>query len=63
MELPPPSVYRARKLLNTLARRTCEHVAEQQAEALTRCAYEYSNRQLHDVVAALVDKVRTVRAA
>jgi serine phosphatase RsbU (regulator of sigma subunit) len=34
----------------------CE--AEQQAEALTRHAYEYANRQLHDDVAALVVKVQ-----
>jgi sigma-B regulation protein RsbU (phosphoserine phosphatase) len=41
--------------------RACE--AEQQAEALTRYAYEYANEQLHDDVAALVVKVRTERAA
>lgn len=37
--------------------------AEQQAEALTRYAYEYANEQLHDDVAALVVKVQTGRAA
>ena len=41
--------------------RACE--AEQQAEALTRYAYEYANEQLHDDVAALVVKVQTGRAA
>jgi sigma-B regulation protein RsbU (phosphoserine phosphatase) len=41
--------------------RACE--AEQQAEALTRYAYEYANEQLHDDVAALVVKVQTDRAA
>jgi sigma-B regulation protein RsbU (phosphoserine phosphatase) len=41
--------------------RSCE--AEQQAEALTRYAYEYANEQLHDDVAALVVKVQTERAA
>ncbi len=39
----------------------CE--AEQQAEALTRFAYEYANEQLHDDVAALVVKVQTALAA
>jgi sigma-B regulation protein RsbU (phosphoserine phosphatase) len=41
--------------------RTCE--AEQQAEALTRFAYEYANERLHDDVAALVVKVDTGQAA
>jgi sigma-B regulation protein RsbU (phosphoserine phosphatase) len=41
--------------------RACE--AEQQAEALTRFAYEYANERLHDDVAALVVKVQTDRAA
>ena len=41
--------------------RACE--AEQQAEALTRHAYEYANEHLHDDVAALVVKVQTARAA
>ena len=41
--------------------RTCE--AEQQAEALTRYAFEYANEKLHDDVAALVVKVQTHRAA
>jgi len=41
--------------------RACE--AEQQAEALTRHAYQYANEQLHDDVAALVVKVQTERAA
>jgi serine phosphatase RsbU (regulator of sigma subunit) len=41
--------------------RTCE--AEQQAEALTRHAYEYADEQLHDDVAALVVKVEKDRAA
>ncbi len=41
--------------------RSCE--AEQQAEALTRYAYEYANEQLHDDVAALVVKVQSDQAA
>ena len=41
--------------------RSCE--AEQQAEAITRYAYEYANEKLHDDVAALVVKVQTERAA
>ena len=40
---------------------SCE--ADQQAEALTRYAYEYANEQLHDDVAALVVKVQTELAA
>ena len=41
--------------------RFCE--AEQQAQALTRHAYEYAGEQLRDDVAALVVKVDTERAA
>ncbi|MEA2785371.1 MAG: phosphoserine phosphatase RsbU/P [Candidatus Eremiobacteraeota bacterium] len=37
--------------------------AEQQAEALTRYAFEYAGEQLHDDVAALVVKVQTDLAA
>ena len=37
--------------------------AEQQAEALTRYAFEYADEQLHDDVAALVVKVQTELAA
>ena len=40
---------------------SCE--AEQQAEALTRYAYEFADEQLHDDVAALVVKVQTDLAA
>ena len=40
--------------------RSCE--AEEQAEALTRYAYEYADEKLHDDVAALVVKVKTERA-
>ena len=49
-------------LVNVVERyRFCE--AEEQAEALTRYAYEYANEQLHDDVAALVVKVQTELAA
>jgi hypothetical protein len=41
--------------------RACE--AAQQAEALTRYAYEYASEQLHDDVAALVVKVQSDQAA
>jgi sigma-B regulation protein RsbU (phosphoserine phosphatase) len=39
------------------------HEAAEQAEALTRYAFEYAGEQLHDDVAALVVKVQTVAAA
>ena len=49
-------------LLEVVARhRSC--AAEEQAEALTRYAYEFADEQLHDDVAALVVKVKTERAA
>ena len=49
-------------LLNVIEQyRSCE--AEEQAEALTRYAYEYANEQLHDDVAALVVKVQTELSA
>lgn len=43
--------------------RTRAWEAEQQAEAITRYAYEYANEKLHDDVAALVVKVQTGKAA
>ncbi len=43
--------------------RTRAWEAEQQARALTRHAYEFANRKLHDDVAALVVKVQTEKAA